>query len=145
MRRLVCDTVRTAKGGREVTLRSCFRLGNSTGHVMLVAKSQDPRRVARGTSFIDIANYDRDRTAVPRRGPKQRAPAAAFGRGDGDAAAVPAGWKEQKDDAGKEAGGLQGGGEEEEDVAQLEAALLRHYEVTCEHFYQSELLIFYAS
>ena len=43
MRRLVCETVRSVNGGREVTLRSCFRLRNSTGHAILVARARDHR------------------------------------------------------------------------------------------------------
>jgi hypothetical protein len=57
MKRLVCDTVRSVNGGREVTLRSCFRLRNSTGHVLLVAKKSDPRRGQHASKHINIANY----------------------------------------------------------------------------------------
>jgi len=71
MRRLVCDTVRSANGGREVTLRSCFRLRNSTGHVILVAKAPDPRKAHHGTRFIDIANYDQATGQARRRRGRQ--------------------------------------------------------------------------
>jgi hypothetical protein len=58
MKRLLCTTVRSVNGGREVTMRSCFRLRNSTAHHLLIAKQQDPRHgkvdVFEPSSFLDV-------------------------------------------------------------------------------------------
>ena len=68
MKRLVCDTVRSANGGREVTLRSCFRVRNSTGHALLIARAPDPRLAKAASKYIAIANYSRAVDQSVRRG-----------------------------------------------------------------------------
>ena len=68
MKRLVCDTVRSANGGREVTLRSCFRVRNSTGHALLIARQPDPRLAKAASKYIAIANYSRAEDQSVRRG-----------------------------------------------------------------------------
>jgi hypothetical protein len=66
MMQLVCETVRSSNGGREVTLRSCFRLRNSTGHHLLVAKYQDPRHSQNASRSGDIFTRFRFALTVPR-------------------------------------------------------------------------------